>query len=57
MILPYLPPNLALYATTAMKYWALLATLIDDFAVLVVTIGIVILVGDWKSGAIIIRND
>jgi hypothetical protein len=37
-IMPYLPPKFASYAYTGMKYWALLGQLLDDLAVLVLSI-------------------
>lgn len=51
MILPYLPPPLPLYASTALKYWALIGTLLDDFAVLLVSMGLLVLLAEWRSGA------
>lgn len=47
-ILPYLPPNLAMYAHTGIKYWAMLGQVLDDLAVLVLTIVSVILYAEWS---------
>jgi hypothetical protein len=37
-IMPYLPPKYASYAYTGMKYWSLLGQLLDDLAVLVLSV-------------------
>lgn len=51
-IMPYLPPNLASYAYTGMKYWALLGQLLDDLAVLVLSITTFILAAEhFQLGA------
>jgi hypothetical protein len=51
MILPYLPPPLPTYAATGLRYWALIGTLLDDFAVLVLFVGLLVLLSQWQSGA------
>lgn len=51
-IMPYLPPNLASYAYTGIKYWSLLGQLLDDLAVLVLSITAFILCAEhFQFGA------
>lgn len=47
--MPYLPPNLAAYAHTGIKYWSLLGQLVDDLAVLVLSVVAFILYAEWSQ--------
>lgn len=47
-IMPYLPPQLAGYAHTGVKYWSLFGQIIDDLAVLVLSIAGIILFAEWR---------
>ena len=47
--MPYLPPKFAMYAHTGIKYWALLGQVLDDLAVLVLSIAGWILFAEWKT--------
>jgi hypothetical protein len=49
-LLSQFSPQLGLVITTALKYVDLLTTCLNDFAVLVFCIGVVVLVGRWKAG-------
>ena len=51
LALPYLPPQVKVLVHTGLKYWALLATLLDDLAVLLLFIGLLIAVADWRAPA------
>lgn len=51
MALPYLPPKIGLYLRTGLKYWALLGTLLDDLAVLIVACGLCVAWSDFRAPA------
>ena len=51
MALPYLPPKYGLYLRTGLKYWALLGTLLDDLAILVLCIGLCVAYADFRAPA------
>ena len=51
LALPYLPPQVKVFVHTGLKYWALLGTLLDDLAVLLLFIGLLVAYADWRAPA------
>jgi hypothetical protein len=51
-VVPLLPPQARKYIETGRRYWSLVGSLLDDFAVLLFTLCVVVLWGEWRSSTL-----